>query len=461
MAYITGQDRRQATLLPPVIDDYIAEDAQVRVIDAFVDGLDFCQLGFQRAAPASTGRPGYDPRDILKLYIYGYLNEVRSSRRLERECKRNVEVMWLVRRLAPDHKTIADFRRDNGAAIVGACRALVLFCRGQGLFKADLIAIDGAKFRAVASKNRVLDKQRLAAEAEKVDKQIEKYLTGLDEADADEPLDAESATARALAALKARRDELNRLSTCLDQDDRSLIVAGEPDARPMGFGRGGKPPSYNVQIAVDADTGIVIHHDVTDEVNDIRMLHPMAKATKDLLGKETVTVVADTGYSNGTAAAACEADGIVPCVPVKRSVNNQGDGGLFDRSCFTYDLAHDRYICPSGRFLHRREHMNPTSIFCVSRDCSGCGLKPQCTKGKRRHVSRHRHEDAFERMTARVTDAPELMRRRRCSAEHPFGTMKRMMTGRFLTRGLKGTRTEMALSVLAYNMIRHANLAAS
>jgi transposase len=461
MGYVIGKDRFQATLLPAVIDDYIPEGAQVRVVDAFINSLDVGHLGFERAVPASTGRPGYDPRDLLKLYIYGYLNEVRSSRRLERECKRNLEVMWLVGRLAPDHKTIADFRRDNGPAIVAVCRAFVLFCRDQGLFNANLVAIDGAKFRAAASTKRVLDKQRLAEEAEKIDRQIAGYLTGLDETDAGEPGEVENATAKALEALRARRDELNRLSGHLDQDDRSLIVDGEPDARPMGFGRGGKPPSYNVQIAVDADTGIVIHHDVTDEVNDIRMLHPMAKASKDLLCKETLTVVADTGYSNGNAAAACETDGIVPCVPVKRSVNNHGDGELFDRSCFTYDLAHDRYTCPSGRFLHRRQHMNATSIFYASRDCSGCDLKPRCTKGKRRYVTRHRHEDAFERMTARVTDAPELMRRRRCSAEHPFGTMKRMMLGRFLTRGLKGTRTEMALSVLAYNMIRHANLAAS
>ena len=264
-----------------------------------------------------AGRPGYDPRDLLKLYIYGYLNEVRSSRRLERECKRNVEVMWLVRRLAPITKPSL----TSGATMAqpSSAPAEHLFCSAAArVFTRRTLSRSIGPNSARISKNRVLDRQRLAAEAEKIDKQIEQYLTGLDEADADEPLDAESATARALAALKARQDDLNRLSACLDQDDRSLIVAGEPDARPMGFGRGGKPPSYNVQIAVDADTGIVIHHDVTDEVNDIRMLHPMAKATKNLLGKETVTVVADTGYSNGTAAAACEADGIVPCVPVWR-----------------------------------------------------------------------------------------------------------------------------------------------
>jgi transposase len=218
---------------------------------------------------------------------------------------------------------------------------------------------------------------------------------------------------------------------------------------------------FLVRETFDADTGIVVHHDVTDEVNDIRMPHPMAKATKDLLGKDALTVVADTGYSNGTAAADCEADGITPCVPVKRSVNNRGNGELFDRSRFTYNPDHDHYTCPAGRTLYRKGATNRARFFYASRDCSGCDLKPRCTQAECRWVSRHRHEDAFERMTARVAEAPELMRRRRCSAEHPFGTMKRMMTGRFLTRGINGTSTEMALSVLAYNMIRSINLRAS
>jgi transposase len=215
-----------------------------------------------------------------------------------------------------------------------------------------------------------------------------------------------------------------------------------------------------VQIAVDADTGFVLHHDVTDEVNDTRMLHPMAKATKDLLGRDGLTAVADTGYSNGNAAAACDTDGITACVPANRSVNNRGDGGQFDRSRFAYDPERDQYTCPAGRVLPRKGPVNRNSYYYVSRDCSGCELKPRCTQAAVRWVSRHQHEAALERMNARVAAAPELMRRRRCSAEHPFGTMKRMMAGRFLTRGIKGTSTEMALSVLAFNMIRSMNLRA-
>jgi transposase len=460
MAYVIGEDRFQTALLPSVIDDYIADGAQVRVIDAFVDSLDFDRLGFNRAVPASTGRPAYDPRDLLKLYIYGYVNEVRSSRRLERECKRNIEVMWLVCRLAPDHKTIADFRRGNGAAIVGVCRAFVLFCRDQGLFKAQLVAIDGSKFRAAASTNRVLDKQRIAEEIEKIEKQIAHYLSGLDETDALEPTENEDAAAKALAALKDRRAELDRLSEHLDRDDRRLVVDGEPDARPMGFGQGGKPPSYNVQIVVDADTGIIVHHDVTDEVNDQRMLHPMAKAARETLGLDSLTAVADTGYSSGNEAAACEADGITACVPAKRSVNNQGSGNQFDRSSFVYDPERDQFTCPAGRILRRQGPVKRRALNYVSKDCSDCDLKARCTQADRRWVSRHQHEAALERMSARVKEDPNLMRKRKCSAEHPFGTIKRMMSGRFLTRGIKGTSTEMALSVLAFNLIRSVNIGA-
>lgn len=460
MAYIAGINRYQASLLPTMVDDYVEAGSSVRVIDAFVENLDVSALGFQRSTPASTGRPGYDPCDLLKLYLYAYLNEIRSSRRIERECRRNVEVMWLVGKLVPDHKTIADFRRVNGDGIIGTCRAFVLFCHEQGLFTARLVAIDGSKVRAAASPLRVLDKARIGEEQEKLDKQISDYLDRLDGEDSREVTDAGSAVENALHVLKERHAELERLSERLDQDDRRLVVQGEPEARPMGFGRGGKPPSYNVQIAVDADTGIVLHHAVTDEVNDQRMLHPMAKAAKDFLELKELTVVADTGYSNGNAAAACEDDGIIACVPVKRSVNNRGEGNQFDRSSFIYDAARDQFTCPAGRILHRKGPVNRSGYTYVSRDCSGCELKSRCTQSERRWVSRHQHEDALERMAERVAASPDLMRLRRCAAEHPFGTIKRMMTGRFLTRGIKGTSTEMALSVMAFNLKRCINLKA-
>jgi transposase len=460
MSYVRGEDRGQAALLPAAIEDYVAADAPVRVIDAFVDGLDVRGLGFGRSVPAATGRPPYHPRDLLKLYLYGYLNEVRSSRRLERECSRNVEVMWLLRRLAPDFKTIADFRRDNSTAIIGTCRAFVLFCRDQGLFTARLVALDGSKFRAAASTKRVMGRREIAEETARLDRRIAEYLADLDESDASEPDEAPSATAAALQALKARRAELDRLAAKLDAEARNTLVEGEPDARPMGIGKGPKPPSYNVQTAVDADTGLIVHHEVTSEPNDTRQLHPMAKATKDVLGVASLTVVADAGYSSGTAAAACEADGITACVPTNRSIHSQGGGTLFGRSAFIYQPQADAYICPAGHVLARKQVMHRDRlILYAARDCAGCSLKPRCTTAERRFVSRHLHEDALERTNARFQADPSLIRQRRCASEHPFGTIKRMTAGgRFLTRGLKKVSGEAALSVLAYNIIRAINL---
>lgn len=460
MSYVRGMDRGQTSLLPAAVEDYVMAEAPVRVIDAFVDGLDVRQLGFGRSVPATTGRPPYDPRDLLKLYLYGYLNEIRSSRRLERECCRNVELMWLLRQLAPDFKTIADFRRDNGAAIVGTCRTFVLFCRDQGLFTARLVALDGSKFRAAASARRIMGRRGIAEEIVRLDRRIVDYLAGLDESDTREPDEAPGATAAALQALRARRAELERMAAALDSEARQTLVEGEPDARPMGVGSSRKPPSYNLQTAVDAETGLIIHHEVTTEPTDNRLLYPMAKATKDVLGVETLTVVADGGYSNGAAAAACEADGITACAPTNRAVNNQGDGTMFDRSAFAYQAETDTYTCPADRVLARRQVMRRDAlILYVASDCSDCALKPRCTTAKQRFVSRHVHEDALERMNARFQADPTLIRKRRCASEHPFGTIKRMTAGgRFLTRGRQKVSGEAALSVLAYNIIRAINL---
>ena len=414
MGYIVGEDREQASLLPSRVEDYVASDAAVRVIDAFVAGLDLAALGFVRASPAPTGRPGYDPRDLLKLYVWGYFNEVRSSRRLERECGRNLELIWLMGRLKPDFKTIADFRRDNGPAIVGACRAFVLLCREAGLFAARLVALDGSKFRAAASPKKVIGRREIADEAARLDGKIAAYLAGLDEADAAEPEDAPEAVETALAALHARRRELDRMAARLDAQERNTLVEGEEDARPMGYVGGPKPPSYNVQTAVDADTGLIVHHEVTDEPTDRRQLHPMASATKESLGLDALTVVADKGFDNGEHASACERDGIVACVPSQRSINNQGDGALFDRTAFAYDPATDTLACPAGRTLVRKQlHRRKRNVTYVSQDCSGCALKPSCTIAGRRTVKRHLDDDALNRMDARATPlvhcAPETL----------------------------------------------------
>lgn len=460
MSYIAGEERGQATLLPARLDDYVRDDAPVRVVDAFVNRLDMRELGFMRAVPAETGRPGYDPRDLLKLYIWGYLNEVRSSRRLERECLRNVEAMWLMRRLAPDFKTIADFRRDNGPALVSTCRSFVLFCRDEGLFAARLVALDGSKFRAAASPKRIMSREDMEEEAARLERRIAAYLADLDAQDAAEPEEtSREATLAALVRLTQRREALDIMAAGLEAEGRSSLVEGEADARPMRMAQGGKPPCYNVATAVDADSGLILHHDVTTEATDSRLLHPIAKAAKEAIGVETLTVVADAGFSSGLAAALCEEDGITPCVPVKRSPNPEGET-LFDRSLFTYQPETDTYCCPAGRTMKRvkvikRDH----AIIYASKDCSGCALKAGCTLASRRMVQRHMYEDARERMHARIEADPSLMRQRRCAVEHPFGTIKRMTAGgRFLTRGLKRVRAEAALTVLSYNLLRATNL---
>jgi transposase len=323
-----------------------------------------------------------------------------------------------------------------------------------------LVALDGSKFRAAASTKRVMGRREIAEEAVRLDRRIAEYLAGLDESDAREPDEAPNATAAALQVLKSRRAELDRLAAKLDAQERNTLVEGELDARPMGIGKGPKPPSYNLQTAVDADTGLIVHHEVTSEPNDTRQLYPMAKATMDTLGVSNLTVVADAGYSSGTTAAACEADGITACVPTNRSIHSQGDGRMFSRSAFVYQPEADTYTCPAGHHLTRKQVMHRDRLVVyAARDCAGCSLKPRCTTAERRFVSRHLNEDALERMNARFHADPTLIRQRRCAAEHPFGTIKRMTAGgRFLTRGIGKVSGEAALSVLAYNIIRTINL---
>lgn len=458
MGFIEGVARGQVMLLPPAVEDYVAADAAVRVIEAFVASLAMTALGFARAVPATEGRPGYDPRALLKLYIYGYLNAIRSSRKLERECHRNVELMWLLGGLTPDFKTIADFRRDNGPQIVASCRALVRFCREQGLFVGSIAAIDGSKVRAAASRKRVMSGAEAAAEIARLDRAIADHLAAMDAADAVEPDEASGqAVTDALAALRAERGKIAELAERMREEGRGLGVAGEPDARPMGSGAGAKPPSYNVQIAVDPASHMIIHHAVITEANDLRQLRPMALAAKEVLGAAALTVVADTGYANATHAARCEADGIAPAVPPPSQVNRTGD--YFAATAFRYDAEADTMTCPAGRRLVRNgRHRSDNSIRYRAESCAGCPLKSRCTAGDRRHVYRLIDQPALDRMAARVEADPSLMRLRRCTAEHPFASLKQILGGRFLLRGTAKAATETALAVLAYNIGRARNL---
>lgn len=430
MAYVEGEARGQHTLFPTTLDELIPEDHVCRVIEAFVNRLDVGGLGFVRAEPAETGRPGYDPRDLLKLYLYGYLQQIRSSRRLEAECRRNVEMMWLLRRLAPDYKSIAEFRRMHREAVTEAGAELVRFARSVGLVRGEWVAIDGSKFRAVSSSHGVREREAM-----------KRYLDRLEVADEqDEVVIDPSAVVAALEKLKSHR---------------------EPEAGFMRMGSG-HAPAYNVQTAVDAEYALIVAQQVTTEANDQRSLLPMAAAAREAVGAPpSLHVVADAGYSNGEQAEACEAKGILPHVPANRAVNNKGDGTLFDRSQFQYDETTDRFRCPAGQTLTRKQlsRKDRAVLYASTPEiCGACMLKDRCTTSARRFVQRHLHEDALQRMQQRAT--PEAMRLRRSTVEHPFATLKYRIFGhpRFLLRGAGGAQTEISLATIAYNLKRMMNV---
>ena len=431
MGYVQGEGRKQGTLFPVCLEELIPDDHECRVIDAFVDRLDMADLGFERAEAADTGRPGYDPRDLLKLYLYGYLQQIRSSRRLESECRRNIELMWLLGRLAPDHKTIAEFRRLHRDEVTAAGAELVRLARSVGLVKGEWIAIDGSKFQAVSSTRSVREREAL-----------ERYLEQLEQSDRqDEVVIDPSAVASALEKLRQHP---------------------EPEVGLMRT-TNGIIPAYNVQAAVDAEHALIVVQQVTDQAADNRSLQPMAEAAKAVVSgpAQTLNVIADAGYSNGEQAEACEAKGILPHVPANRSGNNQGDGTLFDRTKFTYQAESDTFLCPAGQTLARKQlsRKDRVVIYAGQPDvCGSCALKSLCTTSSRRLVTRHLHEEALQRMQQRAT--PEAMRLRRSTVEHPFANLKYRIFGhpRFLLRGLRGAQTEISLAVAAYNLKRMRNI---
>lgn len=454
MSYIQGMHRGQATMFPEALEDLIEPDAPVRVIDAFVASLDLEKLGFVRGQPAATGRPGYDPADLLKLYVYGYLNQLRSSRRLEREAKRNVEVLWLLHRLQPDFKTIADFRKDNAEALVGVCRAFTLFCREQGLFGGLLVAIDGSKFQAVASRAQVWTKQRLVKAQGAIEQRIREYLSRLDKADAQELGEGEANTQAALERLAGERERLQSLAQQLSASGRKQLVAGEEEAQLMRMAHGQHAAAYNVQSAVDAQHALVACFEVTNECNDQRQLAPMALQAKQALGVAELTVVADTGYSNGEQAAQCAAAGITAVVPAQKPTNPEGD--YFTKDQFVYDAQQDQYRCPAGQILRRyRVNRFKQCVEYRARACDSCALRARCTPARYRTIVRPFFTEWMQRMDARAKAEPQLLRRRSALAEHPFAGMKRLMgQSRFLVRGLKKATAEMSLCVLGYNLKR-------
>jgi len=464
--YIEGTDRGQMTLFPDRLEDWIGEDNPVRVVDLFVDEIDLVELGFGRMAPALTGRPGYHPSVLLKLFIYGYLNRVPSSRALEREAGRNVEVMWLTGRLAPDHKTIADFRRDNGPAIRKTCAQFVELCRRIGVLKGDCVAVDGSKFKAVNNRDKNFTKGKIASRIAHLEASIDRYLKEMVRIERQE---AGEARAAKIANLAHRSDRIRQEIQRLQDMDRALkdapdsqISLTDPDARSMATSaRGSGFVGYNVQAAADTETHLIVTHDVINDGHDREQLSPMAKEAKVALGRDEMRVVADKGYFSGREILACHEDGIITTLPRPETSGNRKKD-MYVKADFAYDADADVYRCPAGETLTYRYTTEEKGLV-VRRYwasvCQTCPLKARCTTGKQRRITRWEHEHLVEAMLDRMSRDPALMGLRRSTVEHPFGTIKAWMGAtHFRMRTLKNVRTEMAFHVLAYNIKRMISL---
>jgi len=460
--FVEGEDRTQGVLLPEFLDDYVAEDNPVRVIDVFVDELDLHALGFAGVVPEATGRPAYHPATMLKVYLYGYLNRVQSSRRLERETRRNIELMWLTERLMPDFKTIADFRRDNGAAIRSACAQFVVLCRQFNLFTRAVVALDGSRFKAVNNRDKNFTVAKVAKRIEQVEASIARYLTALDRADRRDDDVAEARTVRLTEKIEGLRRQMQSLKAMVEQVEASpdkQVSLTDPDARSMATsGKGTGTVGYNVQMAVDAEHHLIVAHEVTNIGSDRSQLTSMGDKAQEATGCDELIVLADRGYFNGDQVLACEGTGILPIIP-KTQTSNNPNRGLFSGADFIYDVEHDHYTCPAGQHLTkgkvRSDRRHDIDHYRNLSACEACVLNSRCTTDKHKRVKRWVHEGVLDKMQARLDRLPEAMTIRRQTVEHPFGTLKAWMgSTHFLTKTLDKVRTEMSLQVLAYNMKR-------
>ncbi|MFI5269050.1 MAG: IS1182 family transposase [Chloroflexota bacterium] len=459
--FVEGEDRRQGVLLPEFLDDYVGEENPVRVIDAFVEALDLEALGFEGVVPEATGRPGYHPGLLLRIYVYGYINQVASSRRLEREAQRNIELMWLTGRLAPDFKTIADFRKDNGPAIRATCRRFIDLCRRLDLFTHAVAAIDGSKFKAVNARDKNFTRAKLQKRMDQVEASIERYMAALETADRQEDELAQAKSGRLqdkIAQLREQMAAFRALAPVVEAAPDQQLSLSDPDARSMATsGKGTGVVGYNVQTAVDAEHHLIVAHEVTNVGNDRAQLARMAGEAKAAMGVEALEVLADRGYFSGQEVRACEPLGVTPLVP-KPLTSGAKVRGRFGKQDFIYRPDEDIYRCPAGESLTRRftaleDGMN-IHIYWTS-SCAGCPLKGQCASGKERRIRRWEHEAVIDAMQARLDARPDAMRIRRATVEHPFGTLKAWMGAtHFKTRTLDRVRTEMSLHVLAYNLKR-------
>jgi transposase len=457
--FIEGTDRSQAMLLPECIEDYIGPDNPVRVVEAFVEQLDLRAMGFEGSEPEATGRPAYHPAVLLKIYIYGYLNRIQSRRRLEHETQRNIELMWLTGRLMPDFKTIANFRKDNGAAIRQVCRQFIVLCRQLNLFTQALVAIDGSKFKAVNNRDKNFTSAKMKRRMAAINESIERYLRSMDTADRVEPEMAALKKGRLqekIDALKQQMQELQRIEKLLNDSPEKQVSLTDPDARSMNNREGGIV-GYNVQMAVEAEHHLIVAHEVVTDGVDRNQLASMAAQARQAIGTGELTVVADRGYFKSEQILDCTNAGITPLVPKPLTSNSRAEG-RFDKQDFIYLANADEYLCPAGQRAIRRFTTVENGLTLHkywSSACPRCPIRSQCTTGENRRIARWEHEAVLEAMQDRLDRQPKIMRLRRETAEHPFGTLKLWMgAAHFLTRTLKRVRTEMSLHVLAYNLKR-------
>lgn len=459
--FIEGQNRSQVTLFPECLDDYIGEDNPVRVVDAFVDELDLGQLGFDGVVAATTGRPGYHPGVLLKLYIYGYLNRIQSSRRLEKESQRNVELMWLINRLAPDFKTIADFRKDNGKGIRNVCRKFMVMCRQLKLFSEVVVAIDGSKFKAVNNRDKNFTQHKLEQRMKQLDESIERYMASVETADRTDSAEAEEKTQRIkekISTMRKRMEDMRDIEVRLKEQPDGQISLTDPDARSMVSSRIGTGlVGYNIQTAVDTEHHLIVAHEVTNTGSDRAQLNKMAVAASEATGATGLRVFADRGYYNGPELKACKDAGIETYVP-KPMTSSARAAGRFGKEDFVYDASSNEYRCPAGsravwRFVGIERNMKINRYW--SSDCPRCSIKEKCTPSDYRRISRWEHEVVMEVVAQRLEQKPDAMILRKSTVEHVFGTLKHWMGAtHFLMRGMNNVSTEMSLHVLSYNLRR-------
>ena len=463
--YITGSDRCQTVMFPSLVDDYVSNDNPVRFIEAYVENLDLSDLGFTHSVPKLTGRPSYAPSDLLKLYIYGYLKKIRSSRQLAQLTQLNVEVFWLLKKLHPDFRTIADFRKDNIVGIKKVCQEFTLLCKRLNLFGGELVAVDGSKFSSVNHNSKVLSAKDITNLIKQIDENIEEYFSNLEKHDAtEEPIEQTSTDElnAAISKLKNHRESLTRLQESLKESGETQIAKTDPDCKKMRTGHQGIDMCYNVQIAVDSKHKLIVAHDVTNDTNDLNQLVPMAEQSKEILEVETLDLTADKGYFNEEQIAECEDNNIKCYIPTPNYSQNKSKG-LFTYKDFIYDQKSDLYDCPGKEKLLRTievtKHGKPTVIY-RTKACKTCKLKSKCTTSKEgRRIYRNNYKEIIETMQKRMKENPSVSQQRKSIVEHPFGTLKHTMGhGYFLMRGKEKVSAEMSMSVLVYNMKRVMNI---